>query len=136
MKHIFVRPAKAEDAEKATNWAVQNLDRNKIDPEVLKYPSTFTLAAYDSETGPIMYMPVQTSLMMESVCTNPEASDRKQAMALKEIVQALVMQAHLKGIGEIYFIGSDDRTSEFAENQLFEKIEQPVYRVRIRNLEK
>jgi hypothetical protein len=135
MKHIFVRPAKVADSEKCAKWAIQNLDRNKLDAKVMEYPSTFTLAAY-TEDGPVMFMPVQTPLMMESVCMDPEASDMNQAQALKELVQALVTQAHLKGIGEIYFVGSDERTSAFAENQLFEKVEAPVYRVRIRNLEK
>src|SRR6266850_234937 len=136
MKHIFVRQAEKRDIDKCTKWAVQNLERNKIDPKVIEYPSTFTLAAYDSEDGVILFMPVQTPLMMESVCVNPEVSDRKQALALKEIVQALVTSCHLQGRGEIYFLGSDERTSAFAENQLFERINVPVYRVRISDLEK
>lgn len=135
MKHIFVRPAKPGDSERCSEWAVQNLDKNHIDPKVVEYPSTFVLAAY-AEDGPVMYMPVQTPLMMESVAVDPEASEMKQAQALKELVQALVLQCHLKGIGEIYFIGSDEKTSAFAENQLFEKISSPVYRIRIHNLEK
>ncbi len=136
MKHIFVRPAISKDVEQCAKWAVQNLDRNKLDPEVMNYPSTFMMAAYDSEDGVLMYMPVQTPLMMESVCVNPEVSDRKQALALKELVQALVTSCHVQGRGEVYFIGSDDRTSAFAENQLFERINVPVYRIKIRDLEK
>jgi hypothetical protein len=136
MKHIFVRPALQRDSETCAKWAVQNLDRNKIDPKVIEYPSTFTLAAYDSEDGVILFMPVQTPLMMESVCVNPKVSERKQALALKEIVQALVTSCHLQGRGEVYFLGSDERTSAFAESQLFEKVDVPVYRVRISDLEK
>jgi hypothetical protein len=134
MKHIFVRPPKPGDAEKCAEWAVQNLDRNHLDPEVMKYPSTFVVVAYDSD-GSIMYMPVQTPLMLESVAVDPEASELKQAQALKELVQALVTSCHLQGRGEIYFIGSDERTSAFAENQLFERVTSPVYRVRLSKLE-
>lgn len=135
MKHIFVRPAKSEDIETCAKWAVQNLDRNKLDSEVVNYPSTFTLAAYDSEDGVILFMPVQTPLMLESACVNPEVSDRKQALALKEIIQALVTSCHLQGRGEIYFLGSDEKTSSFAENQLFERVDVPVYRVKLSSLE-
>jgi len=47
-----------------------------------------------------------------------------------------VTQAHIQGRGEIYFIGSDEMTSAFAENHIFERVDAPVYRVRVRNLEK
>lgn len=132
--HIFVRPAKPEEAQTFFDWSVTN-DKNGFDPEVATYPSTITWCAYDQK-GPLAYMPMQVPLMMESLGTRPDATEYEIASALKEFTQEFVTQAHIRGAGEIYFLGTDANTDKLAKNQIFEKLPYTVYRVRLRDLEK
>ena len=133
MKPIFVRPHRADDAETHWNWAVKN-PVNGFDPGVVGYPTSFVLCAYD-ETGPLAYMPVQQPLMMESLAPRPGLSKLQTAAVLKAITQAVVTQSYVKGAGEIYFLGTDPPTDEFATGRIFEELPYKVYRVKIKTLE-
>lgn len=139
MNTIFVRPAQPEDAETFLKWAVANKG-NEFDPEVVTYPDTFTLCAFDAVKGAIAYMPVQQPmltepLMLESLAVNPEATDKEIAYALKELVQACVTIGFMKGTGEIYFLGTNEVTNRFAErHKVFERLDWPVYRLRMKDL--
>lgn len=79
-------------------------------------------------------MPVQVPLMMESVATRPGADKKEIAVALKELTQECVTQCHIRGAGEIYFLGTDAGTDAMAANQIFEKLNYTVYRLRIKDL--
>jgi|SRR5581483_2493869 len=133
-RHVFVRPAKPSDVEKFTEWSL-NTENNLFDPEVVKFPTTFTLCAFN-EQGPILFMPVQQPLMMESLAINPEADVMDVAVALKEITQAVVTQAFLKGAGEIYFACKDEDTIKFAQHQAFEEVPYRFFRIKLKELEK
>lgn len=132
-RHIFIRPVKPEDTKKFIDWSLET-PNNGFDPEVVKHPSTFVLCAYDKD-GPLSYMPVQQVFMMDAVATRPGASKLRVAASLKEFTQALVLQAHIKGVGEIYFLATEDGTNTMAENQLFEKLPYTVYRCKVKELE-
>lgn len=137
MKHVYVRPAVPEDAGTFLKWAVENKG-NEFDPEVVTYPDSFTLCAFD-EKGPLVYMPVQQPMftepmVLESLAIRPEATKMEVAVALKELVQACVTIGFMKGTGEIYFLGSSEATNRFAEHQVFEKLDWPVYRLRMSDL--
>lgn len=132
--HLFVRPAKFEDAAIFEEWS-RNTPNNGFDPEVAKYPSTITWCVYDQH-GPLAYMPMQCPLVMDSLAGRPGASKYEIAAALKELTQQFVTQAHARGAGEILFLGSEDGTNELAENQLFEEIPYKVYRLKLKDLQK
>jgi hypothetical protein len=132
-RHIFIRPVSPDDTKKFIDWSLEN-PNNGFDPEVAKYPSTFVLCAYD-KNGPLAYMPVQRVFMMDAVATRPGASELRVAASLKEFTQALVTEANIKGVGEIYFLATDDGTNKMAENQLFEKLPYAVYRCKVKELE-
>lgn len=131
--HIYVRPARREDCDLFLEWSRTN-PANGFDPEVAKYPSTITWCAYDRH-GPVAFMPMQVPLMMESLAVRPGASKSDVAIALKELTQQFVTQAHIRGAGEIYYLGTDDGTDALAANQIFEKLPYSVYRVRVKDLE-
>lgn len=139
MNTVFVRPAKAEDAEIFLKWAVANKG-NEFDPEVVTFPDSFTLCAFDAVRGPIAFMPVQQPmfsepLVLESLATNPDATEKEIAVAIKELVQACVTIGFMKGTGEIYFLGSNEATNRFAEkHKVFERLDWPVYRLRMSDL--
>lgn len=132
-RHLFVRPAQQSDAELFLEWSRQN-PHNGFDPEVAKYPSTITWCVYDKH-GPLAFMPMQCPLMMESLASRPGASKQEIAESLKELTQEFVTQAHVRGAGEIYFLGTDEGTDNMATNQIFERVPYTVYRLRIKDLQ-
>lgn len=130
--HLYVRPATVADADQFTEWSRATPD-NAFDPEVAAYPSTITWCVYD-RFGPLMFMPMQRPLMMESAAIRPGASKSEIAAAFKELTQQFVTQAHITGAGEIYFLGSEAGTDFLATNQLFEKLPYSVYRLKVKDL--
>lgn len=132
-KHLFVRPAVAEDGKQFFEWS-SNTPNNGFDPQVAAYPSTITWVVYD-ESGPLAYMPMQCPLVMDSLATRPGASKSEIAAALKELTQQFVTQAHIRGAGEILFLGTEEGTDKMAQNQLFEELPYKVYRLRIKDLQ-
>jgi hypothetical protein len=134
-KHLFIRPARQEDMALFVKWTMDGLERNGADPDVVGYPTTFVLCAYDSK-GPLVYMPVQQPLFLDSLAIRPEADATDVACAIKDLFKAAVMQAHLKGSGEIYFISDEESIQQFAKNQVFEKLPVNIYRVKLSDLEK
>lgn len=128
---IFVRPARNGEGHLLLEWSK---DQPEWDASIAYQPRTFTLAAYDKNKI-IMFLPTQQPYMLETAAINPEASDLETASAFREIVQALVTQAHANGVSELYFLGSDDGTSAFAANHIFQKLPFTVYRCRINDLE-
>lgn len=149
-KHIYVRPATWEDGPIFKDWVEANKEKNKFDPAVMAYPNTITLCAYD-EDGPLAFLPFQQPLMvdasgdkpiaetpmfLEGLAMRPGASKLDTSRALKEFIQAAVFLGHMKGTGELYFLGTDEGTDALAENQLFERLNFPIYRLRLSDLEK
>lgn len=133
--HIFVRPAGSKDMDLFVRWTIENRARNGADPDVVGYPTTFVLCAYDGE-GPLVYMPVQQPLMLDSLAIRPKTDPTTVASAIRDLFKAAVMQAHLKGSGEVYFISDEPSIQEFAQNHVFEKLPVNIYRVKLADLEK
>jgi hypothetical protein len=131
---VFVRPAKAEDVEKFYTWSVET-ENNEFDPEIAKAQSTITLCAYDKQ-GPLVYMPLQQPFFLESAAIRPGASASEIAVAFRALIEAAVTQAHIQQRAEIYFLGSEEGTDKLAQNQLFEHVDMPVYRLKIKDLER
>lgn len=131
MRQIFARQAVPRDAEKFAEWAGQNPN---FDRRVLEYPTTFTLAAFDSD-GTIAFLPVQQPFCMEAVAFRPGISDSQKALAMKELTHLLIATCHAKGAGEIIFLGTNEGTNAFAEHQGFHELPWRVYRVRVAELE-
>lgn len=132
--HIFVRPARPTDAKVFAEWS-RSTESNEWDPLVAKCPTTVTLAAYD-QSGPLVFMPVQQPMMLDSLAVRPGLSKREVARSIKALVETTAMLAATKGVGEIYFLGTEEGTDLFAENRMFERLPWPVYRVKLANLER
>ena len=134
MKPQFIRLAREDEAQLYFDWATES-SINEFDPEVAKFPSSVTWAAYDQD-GPVAFQTIQRPLVLESLAPRPGLSKLQTAQVLKEFTQNAVSQAHLQGAGEIWFLGSDVPTDEFAQNWIFEKVEMPLFRVKIKDLTK
>jgi len=133
-RHVFVRPARKEEAGDFLNWSVANKDKNGFDPNAPLHSTSFVLAAYD-KTGVLAYQPVQNPFFLEGIAVRPGLDKRQVAECLKEFTQFCVSQGHIKGVGEIYFLGTDEGTDALAENHVFEKLPYTVYRLKLKNTE-
>ncbi len=129
MNEIFVRPAVPEDAQKFTSW-LASTPNNLYDPDVPKYPSSFTLAAATKDKV-IMYLPIQHPIMLESLAINPEATRLETGLALKELTKAAFFQAVVRKCGEMYFVCRDEATAEFAVRHGYEELPWKLYRRKI-----
>lgn len=132
-KTVFVRPAKQTEGQLYFDWANENIV-NEFDPEVAKFPSSFTWCAYDKD-GPLAYQTVQQPFMLESLAPRPGSTKQQIAIALKELTQNVITQASLKGIGEIYYLGTDADTDAMASNQIFTELPYKIFRIKIKDLE-
>jgi hypothetical protein len=135
--HVFVRPIRPEEIKQFFQWAVAT-PHNDFDPAVVNYGGSSVLCAYD-HAGPVVYMPTQRPLFIESIAVRPGAPAALVATALKELVQTLITHAHVQSIGELYFLC--DATSaaalagHLAANQVFERVPLELYRLKLANLE-
>ena len=133
MDLMFVRPVKPGDEKKFLDWSVENPD-NGFDPEVAKSPSTFVLCAYD-KTGAVAYQPVQQVFMMDSFAGRLGNTKLQTAAAMKELFQETVTQAHIKGVSEIYYLGTEAGTDAMATKHVFEELPYKVFRIKVKDLE-
>lgn len=133
-RHVFVRPVRKEDTEKFIEWS-KSTKNNLFDPMAGLYPTSFTICAYN-ENGPITYVPVQHPYFLEHLAINPNADKIDIAVSLKELTQFVVSQAHIKGVGEIYFLCKEKSTADFAKAQCFEEMPYRMFRLKISDLEK
>jgi hypothetical protein len=134
MLPVFVRPARLSDRLLFCKWALTTKN-NAIDPKVLTYKNTSIRVACN-KNGPIVFMPVQRPLHMESLCVNPKASSGEVAVALRALFQDVILSAMQEGSGEIFFAASESTIPELAKKAGFEELPWKVYRIKISDLEK
>ena len=134
-KDVWVRYTRPEDADELLDWATRAKDINLADPEILNYKRISFLCAHRDGKN-IVYMPVQVTLTLESLCPNPEASELEMAQALKALIQRAVSMAEEQEIREIYFVCKDERVVKLAERHGFTEILWKVLSLDIRDLEK
>lgn len=135
MKTIWVRPERLNDRQKLVEWEAKG-QNNYFDPDVLSYPATTALVAHSDHI--ILYLPVQKVIMLESLAINPEVgkdgkplvTDHEVSVALKEAVINLAFEGQVNGVGEIYFMGTNEQTNKFAAKHGFEQLPWVPYRIK------
>lgn len=105
-----------QDSYKASN--------GELGPEVT-YPETVVLVA-----GDVLFQPVQSCYVMGSLGYG-DVSRLELASAMRQIVMNLASASYREGRGDILFIGGNEESDSFAAANGFEKVEQPVYRLRL-----
>ena len=134
MLPVFVRPAKQNDRKQYCEWALAT-QNNGLDPTTLTYPSTVMKVAFNKD-GPLVFLPLQKTVHMESLAVRPGASETEVAAALGALLQDAVSTAIQEGIGEIWFEGTEPTVPKLARKRGFEVVPYTVYRLRIADLEK
>lgn len=130
MKPIWAEYTEDKDAEQVAQLLCST-SQNLFDPRVLGYPSTVALKATDG-TRNLVFMPVQQCQVWESLGISKEASELEVAASLKALAHVLRFKALENGQGEIYFLCSEPRTQKFAQHHGFEKVDIPLFRMRLR----
>ena len=119
--NIKVEQIKPEDVAQMSEWMARLAHRNNLDVSIFSYPATVTLKA--SNGKPLVYLPVQTVYMLESLALNPLNSAGETAAALRALFNVTEWEGRKAGHGEQYFLCADEETKAFAEHQGLEKIE-------------
>lgn len=132
MNRLYVRPAQAHEGQLFFDWGTENAKGN-FDPEVARFKSSITWCAYDAD-GPVVFQTVQRPLMLESLAPRPGATKQQVALAMKELTQNAITQASILDAGEVYYLGSDADTDEFATSHIFEELPYKVFRVKLADL--
>lgn len=104
----------------ALDWFKRIADRNHFDPDVLTYPNTTLIQAYEKQTNkPMLYMPVHKVYHMEALGPAPEATGYDIAAALAQIVKSCSWAAPNEGIGELYYACTDPSIDSFCKDHGF-----------------
>lgn len=127
----FIRPARKGEGAQFLEWSK---DVPGFDPEVAYQPGVPTVAAYNKQKV-VAYMPIQQPFFMETIAFNPDSTNLEKAIAMAEFVKFLVSQCYIKGVPEVYFLGTDDMTDKFALDHVFEPLPYKLYRVKVSDLE-
>ena len=130
MKHIWVEKTTVEELPEAFKWLKRIAEKNLIDWDVLTFPATTMLKATDGGKN-ILHVPVQPVYMVESLGISPDASPLDTAKALSEVMQIVRWESQKAGQGEVYFLCSDEETKKFAEHHGFERVNIPLYRMKV-----
>jgi hypothetical protein len=116
-----------EDKKNFIEWVWAERKISNFDRDVLTYPRTVMLTAdkenADGTSTPVLYMPVQPVLMMESTPSTPGGDPREKALALRRLSQLLEQITKDTGIQEHYFLTADPHYADFCKKHGFEKIE-------------
>ncbi len=132
MNRVYVRPAQSHEGQLVFDWGTENAKGN-FDPEVARFGSSITWCAYDKD-GPLCFQTIQRPLMLESLAPLPGATKQQITSAMNELSQSAITRSHIVDAGEIYFLGSDEDTDEFATNHIFEELPYKVFRLKIKDL--
>jgi hypothetical protein len=111
-----------EQAKQFIDWVWQSRHINCFDPDIVGYPRTIMLRAEDND-GPLLYLPVQPVLMLESLAPKPGISERKEALSLWKLGQLLEDISRKTGIQEQFFLCKDDRVADICKAHGFTELE-------------
>jgi hypothetical protein len=127
LKNIFVRPINGSSNEELEHFKeVMRLRDAEVGPV---YPETTILVA---ENGvPLLFQPVQSCFVMGSLGYG-ELTNLQLAQAMRQITATLVWESRKLGRGELYFIGGHPDSDSFAQNNDFQRVDKPVYRMRLK----
>jgi hypothetical protein len=128
MKNIYTRLLNGGNAKELEDMQEAFAGRNaEIGPV---YPESRIIVAEDG-TKPVLFMPVQSCYFMGSLGYK-EVNRLQLASAMRQITATLVWESRAAGRGEIFFIGGNEESDNFAAANDYELVKEPVYRLRIR----
>ena len=116
------------DRKQYLEWLEANEERGHPDDNA-RNAATVLEAVAGSDT--ICYMPVVPVIMLESLAPKPGATAFEMTHALKTLVVAAANLAAANGCKELVFWSTDEATAKVAEYVGFERVNMPMYRLRL-----
>ena len=143
--NMFVRPANEQDAE---NFGLWFSGMNSFRPDILRFPDTYTLCAFQPKRV-VGFMVVQAgsnAQILYRFVSRPDSSDLEKAWASALLLSQVITYGFLNNIPEIYFMGDHEGTNNLSKRvfelvppeeykYVFEESSCPVYRLRLSDLE-
>lgn len=102
-----------EERSTFSAWAWNLRDRTQFDMDVIGYPRA-CIARASSEGTPLLYVPIQPVLMLESLAPDPTLTTNQKALALWRVMEEMDDVMKLTGMHETYFVTQDDQFAERA----------------------
>lgn len=120
MKDIWPRAVTKTDIETMDVW-LKETPQNLFDRGILNYRDKMRF--YCAHNGsPVMFAPLQSVLMVESLGVKPDAAPWEVAKAMETLIKYFVGKASDEGYNELYFISGDETLTEFARKHEFTEI--------------
>jgi len=118
-KDIWVHPSRESDLATLDPW-LRETPANLLDPDILQYTKNIRFLTASHEGQPLVHMPVQSVLMLESLAVKPGATELEVAKSIAELIRYAVKIAMDSAMNEVYFICKDENVNRFAERHGFE----------------
>lgn len=137
MKRLLIRTAAKRKPALLEEWATTTRDGHLLDLDVFKHDSTFTLEAF-ARDGVHAFSPIAQPLMIEHLIFRPGLSVAETGQAIVRLAEHAIEEAYRRDVGDVYFLGHDASTCEFAERYGFtevSKLENPLRCYRMNLLE-
>ena len=136
MERLLVRESKQVKPDLLVDFASTTRDGDLIDLDVFNHDSTFTLEAFGKD-GVHGYSPIAQPLMIEHLIFRPGLTERQTAQAIVRLAEHAIEEACRRDVGDVYFLGHDESTCDFAEKYGFlelSKLSTPLrcYRLNLR----
>jgi len=137
MERLLVRDIGGGTApDRLKEFATTTVDGHLIDFDVFNHDSTFTLEAFGKD-GTRCYSPIAQPLMIEHLIFRPGLRVSDKGQAIVRIAEHVIEEAYRRGVGDVYFLGHDQSTCDFAERYGFiemSKMAEPLrcYRMNLR----
>jgi hypothetical protein len=122
--------SKAETMQQFADWALKTKD-NLLDARVLFYPTTNVIVVKDENGDPILFMPFQATVTLESLAVRPGIDPRQEALALRELFNGIKNVCQFTGVREVWFNCKDEQMIEFLKGRGFEPLQSTVLRKRV-----
>lgn len=107
--------------EELFEFARTTRDGQLIDLDIFKHDSTFILKAF-GKSGVRGYSPIAQPLMIEHLIFRPGLSQSETANTIWLLAEHTIEEAYRRDVGDVYFLGHDPSTCEYAERHGFKDI--------------
>ena len=118
MRDIWATPVRpAEIAQ--LDARLKDTPDNLFDVDILQYPDKVKFYCARAEK-PLVFLPIQNVLMLESLGVEPGTSGLDVAKAIEVLIKFTVGKALDMGYNELYFVVKDANVARYAERHGFE----------------
>lgn len=102
----------------AIGFIIANRVKGNFDPAIFRYPTLKVMRTENGQGGALVYLPVHSAAILESVGWAPDLDAEHKVEAGITALEQVEREAWAAGYREVFFISSDERTDRFCQEQL------------------